>query len=183
MVITDRIKNLGEYFVSFQVVANEDASFILLRLPSTWTIPDQEALLKNYKVQLAVRDNGVFVMTEISNGVDCLFDAADYIVTFNKNIEERQYLLTKKIDELTHIFATESLENLKGLKIVLPDEKSGKKSKKEKEAETVVEEKLSEKPVEEQNVEKNDTEVLTEINESDDLMSLAQNLEGTINNG
>lgn len=186
MTVKERIESLKPYFYSFNVIASEDAAYVLLKFPSKWTIPDQTAIKENYQTEIAVRQEGVYFMTEINNGTDCLFDAAEYVITFNKNVEERKSLLNEKIKELTTIFATETLDNLKKLTFTIPNtEKSSKKrGSKSIEKVTKPEEKIEGvKPVEnlpktekvEESVKK---EPIEEDNNDNDVMSLAKSMLG-----
>lgn len=183
MTIGDRINRLSPYFVSFNLVQEEGALYVLMKLPSTWTIPNENALLKNYKTQVASSPEGVYFLTEIDNGADVVFDCAEYVVDFNRNIEQRKTLLEAKIDELTRIFATESFEKLKTLtftfapekKSATPNPKKDKKVKKEKEEEKVEEEPI-EKKVEKAISPKNNEKAVN--SDDNDLMALAKELTG-----
>jgi len=191
MTVKDRIEKLKPYFVSFNVIADEDAAYILLRFPleSRWTIPDQTALKENYKVEIAARNEGYYFMTEMCNGTDCIFDAAEYVITFNKNVEERKSLLNDKIKELTNIFATETLDNLKKLSFVIPnkEEKTVKNNKKAEKAvvKRVIKQELPKSQptgaTETYHVEQIDTKIVAtnkKQNNDNDLMSLAKGLTG-----
>ena len=159
MNINERIEKIRPYFVVFNISAEEDAAYVVVKFPPSWSIPDTNALLETYKVQTAPMENGMCFATEIKNGAECVFDAIDYIVEFNKRIEERRGLLQEKLEEFKKLFATEPLDRLKTLKFVFDEPKKKKSAKK------------SEKPVE---TEKAEPKVETEPDNS--LMSFAKNI-------
>ena len=110
MDINKRIENIKPFFISFNVIAEDDASYVLIRVPNGWTIqPITATFHDKYNVETVIKDEGIYFFTEIKNGVEPLFDCADELISYNKNIEARKALLRNKIDELTHIFATASL--------------------------------------------------------------------------
>ena len=130
MDLAYRIEHIKPYFISFNVVAEESAAYAVVRIPKGWTIPDKTALKENFKVEIAPIQEGICFVTEITNGSDCIFDAIDYVVDFNKKVEERKGLFEEKIKELGDIFARETLESLKNLKFVIEmPKKSAKKAK------------------------------------------------------
>lgn len=138
MDLKSRIDKIKPYFISFNVVAEESAAYAIVRFPKGWAIPDKTALKANFKVEIAPTNNGILFATEISNGPECIFDGLDYVIDFNKKVEERKGLLDEKIKELGDLFATETLDRLKTLKFVFePQKKSSKKAAKKAEPVTV----------------------------------------------
>ena len=130
MDISERIEKIKQYFVSFNVIAEEAAAYSVVRLPKSWKIPDKAALKENFKVEIAPIQEGVCFVTEIGNGSECIFDAIDYVIDFNKKVEERKGLFNDMIKELGDIFAREPLDKLKTLRFVFePQKKGGKKPK------------------------------------------------------
>lgn len=125
-----RIDKIRPYFISFNVVAEESAAYAVVRFPKGWKIPDVNALKANFKIELAPTSTGGYLFaSEISNGTEGIFDAIDYVVDFNKKVEERSGLLEAKIKELAALFASETLEKLKTLKFTFePPKKGGKKN-------------------------------------------------------
>lgn len=193
MDISERIKNLKPYFLSFNVMAEDDASYVLMHFPDNWVLPDAKMLKDVYLTEIAPRESGIFFLTEIENGTDKLFDCVEFVVKYNKNIEERKYLLSEKIKELTKLFASAELEQLKSLKFVMDevsqDQTEPKKTKgKGKKAEN----KTPEQKVEDiltEVAEKSGTVDVTENNKAEDtvqepdsdengLMALAKSLTG-----
>ena len=136
MDISERIERIKPYFVSFNVMAEESAAYSVVRLPKSWKIPDKDALKANFKVEIAPIQEGICFVTEIGNGSECIFNAIDYVIDFNKKVEERKGLFNEMIKELGDIFARESLDKLKTLRFVFEPQK--KSSKKAKVKETVV---------------------------------------------
>lgn len=134
MDLKSRIDKIKPYFISFNVIAEESAAYAIVRFPKGWTIPDKKALKANFKVEIAPTDAGILFATEISNSPECIFDGLDYVIDFNKKVEERKGLLDEKIKELGDLFATETLDRLKTLKFVFePQKKSSKKTAKKAE--------------------------------------------------
>lgn len=190
MDISERIKNLKPYFLSFNVMAEDDASYVLMHFPDNWVLPDAKMLKDVYLTEIAPRESGIFFLTEIENGTEKLFDCVEFVVKYNKNIEERKYLLSEKIKELTKLFASAELEQLKSLKFVMDEVPQDQtESKKTKGKPKKAEKKTPEQEVEEiltEVVEKSGTEKVPEnktaSQESDSdesgLMALAKGLTG-----
>lgn len=133
MEINERIENLKPYFQSFNVIAEDDASYVLMRFPGNWLMPDEKMLKEVYLVEIASRPEGIYFFTEIKNGMDKLFGCAEFVVQYNKNIEERKYLLKERMNELTKIFASEKLERLKTLRFEMDDIEEVEESEEEEE--------------------------------------------------
>ena len=124
MALNDRINKIREYIVSFNVVLEEGASYLMVRLPDKWAVPDKKALKESFKTEVGTTADGSYLFaTELDNGTDCLFDCVDYVIDFNKNVEARKVLFSKKIEELSKLFAEEDLSTLKRLEFTFPPEK------------------------------------------------------------
>lgn len=170
MDLSSRIEKIRPFFVSFNVIAEESASYAIIRLPEGWTIPDKAALKENFKVEVAPLEGAYCFMTEISNSSEQIFDAIDYVVDFNQKFMERKELLLAKVKELKELFAQEPLENLKRLKFAFdPVKKQAKKSAKSEVPEKKTTE--AEKPAEE-------PEPIKEEEPSNSLMSFAKDITG-----
>lgn len=130
MKLDERIENIKPYFVTFNVSAEDDAIYVVIKVPSNWTAPDAEALKNSYSVQIVPMQGGLCFATEIKNGAEAVFDAVDYVIKFNKGVEERKELLTQKLTELKKLFVSEDLEKLKTLKFVFESEQEEPKKKK-----------------------------------------------------
>lgn len=176
MAIQDRIEKIKAFFKGFNVDAEQGVSVLLVRFPNGWQIPNQENLSKKFSIQIAARQEGYYFVSEIENGIDGLFDAADYTIEYNQSIIEKSEILKEKINELKELFINESIERLKTLEFTFGGEKitpkknvkSGKKStaSAEKKKPQVIEEKAAEIPLEDEQPENND--------DDNDLMSLAK---------
>lgn len=114
MEISKRIENIKEFFLKFNV--GDDGNAILVtKFPKRWTLPDTHFLDTQFGVKAGVADFGAIFATSVDNGLEKLFDAVDYTISFNHEAQERIALLTEKVNELKQLFTTESLENLKNL--------------------------------------------------------------------
>ena len=171
MNLNDRIERTKPYFLQFQVLAEEDALYAVARFPENWTIPDKNALKSTYKVEYAPMNNGVCFVTELKNGAECVFDALDYVIKFNKCVEERKELLIAKVNELKDLFAKEDLEKLKRLTFVF------EKPKKTKPAKSSVDQIKVETPTDEveEDVEEKAEQQGT-VEDDSSLMTLAKNI-------
>lgn len=180
MALNDRINKIKEYIISFNVVLEEGASYLLVRLPDKWVVPDKNALKENFKVEVGETSEGSHLFaTELDNGTDCLFDCVDYVIDFNKNVEARKALFSKKIEELSRLFAEEELPTLMRLEFTFPTEKKeAKKAAATKKTKNASVKKSApektEKPVE---VAPKKEEVKKNNNESG-LLSLAKTITG-----
>ena len=177
MDLTTRINNIQAYFISFNVMAEESAAYAVVRFPSHWALPDTKALKANFMVEVAAMPNNQMCFaTEIKNGSECLFDALDYIIDFNKKVEERKGLLDEKIKELGNLFATEPLDRLKTLKFTCEPQKKGGKKSSQKKAEQAAEVRVEQVEAEPLNTEENQSP--DENSQDSPLMSLAKGLTG-----
>lgn len=188
-----RIENVKEYFVAFNIA--ENTAYAQLRFPSKWDVPSNEILEENFNTRSAIEGDGsVYFFSDMSNGIMNVFDAVDFTIEYNKDLEEKSELFREKIEELKQIFATKTLEELRNLTIsvkevtTLPWKKSEKGDKKErkrgkdkpqiKEEEKVVNNEVSEKEV----VEKNEceeipsNEVCNVPEEENSLLAYAQGI-------
>lgn len=192
MDINKRIADLKPFFVAFNVAAEDDASYIVIKVPSHWTVePLISTFRSEYQVETVVRSEGVYFFTEIKNGVEPLFDCADTIISYNKNLEARKTLLKEKIDELTSIFATEPLEKLETLTFKMENEADSAKSEKPadklskrgkkaaKTPEQAIEDTLKSTVAEKiEPKEESKAEEVEEENDDNSLMALAKGLTG-----
>ena len=174
MSLNERIERVNPYFILFNISAEEDAIYVVAKFPENWTIPDRTALKSTYNVEIAPMNNGICFATEIKNGTDCVFDALDYVIKFNRCVEERVELLKAKIKELQTLFSKEDLEKLKTLTFVFDEPKKRKSQKKVQEQvpAELVSEKESAKTVEQEKTDGNKEE----LPEDGGLMSFAKNI-------
>lgn len=114
----DRIIKINEYFVAFNIA--EGISYIKVRFPNKWEIPNGEVLLENFNVKIATEANGeIYFFSELINGTDVVFDAVDFVVDFNKDLEAKTLLFSEKINELKELFSTRTLSELQHLEIII----------------------------------------------------------------
>ena len=139
MDLASRIEHIKPYFISFNVIAEESAAYAVVRFPNSWKIPNKTALKDNFKVEVAAMNEGICFVSEIENGSDRIFDAIDYVIDFNKEVEQRTALFNAKIKELGEVFASETYERLKTLKFVFEPQKKVAKKGKPKDVEPKVE--------------------------------------------
>lgn len=132
-----RIENVKEYFVAFNIA--ENTAYAQLRFPTKWDVPSNEILEENFNTRSAIENDGsVYFFSDMSNGIMNVFDAVDFTIEYNKDLEEKSELFREKIEELKQIFATKTLEELRNLTIsvkevtTLPWKKSEKGDKKER---------------------------------------------------
>lgn len=176
MNLDERIANVKPYFLLFNVNADEDATFVVAKFPENWSIPNAKGLFETYKVQVGPMENGVCFATEIKNGIDCVFDALEYVIEFNKRMEERRALINEKLEELKKLFSTEPLDRLKTLTFVF-DEPKKKRGKTIKKTESQQEDTAESVP--EQEVEKSEeNKEPTEQNNDSEFMEFAKNIAG-----
>lgn len=127
MEIQKRIEKIGSIFKGFNI--SNGIAYITLVFPSNWKLPDADALLETFKVKMANDGDGVYFFTEIENGTDVLFDAAEHVIAFNEEIEERINLFNQKIAELKELFSKETIDNLKKITITIGGSKRKVKNK------------------------------------------------------
>lgn len=138
MNIDDRIKKIGDMFLGFNIDVSQNAAYAVIRFPSKeWNLPDKNTLKNTYNIEVAVQDGNVFFVTEIENGVECLFDAIDYTIEFNNEAIERMNIFYEKLDEFKKLFATEKIENLKKLEFTISGKKKFSKQSKKVQEESV----------------------------------------------
>ena len=134
MNIDERIKSISPYFKGLNIV--NDATFVLTVFPNTWKVFDSETIKEQFNVFVKREKEGYFFLTETRNGVECLFDAIDYVIKENKAFEEKSALLEVKAKELSDLFVSESIEKLRTLKFVFETKKTSRKPKNDIKKET-----------------------------------------------
>jgi len=192
MDINKRIADLKPFFAAFNVAAEDDVSYIVIKVPSHWVIePLIQSFKDEYHVEPVVRTEGIYLFTEIKNGVEPLFDCADMVISYNKNIETRKTLLKEKIEELTHLFATEPLEKLETIAFTMDEtpedaaevktaDKPTRRNKKAAKANEQITEAAHKAETEDKETQQKETTVEKNENRVEDnsLMALARNLTG-----
>lgn len=129
MDINDRIKKIEPYFKSLNMV--DGTTVILVKFPNKWKIFNADELTKTYNVYTGNKENvdGVFFLSETSNGVDCIFDAIEEVINQNKTFEEKAALLEIKANELSNLFLIEPIEKLRTLEFTFPAKKTTRRPK------------------------------------------------------
>jgi hypothetical protein len=129
MDINERIKEIEPYFKSLNMV--DGTTVILVKFPDKWKIFNAVELTEIYNVYTGKKENvdGIFFLSETSNGVDCIFDAIEEVINQNKTFEEKAALLEIRAKELSDLFLTEPLEKLRTLEFTFPVKKSTRKPK------------------------------------------------------
>lgn len=167
MDLKSRIDKIGPYFVSFNIMAEESASYAVVKFPQGWAIPDKGALRENFKVEIAPMEYGICFASDIKNGPECIFDALDYVIDFNKKVEERKGLLIEKVEELKQLFATEDLDKLKTLQFSFSTPKKAGRKPQVKKAQAPSEEEQSASEAQPES---------TPVAEESSLMSMAKSI-------
>lgn len=131
MNIKERIENLGMYFHSMNVAAENNIIYVRVQFPKGWGC--SELTEYNFNVK-AVKDEipGYFYFfSDMERGFDNLFDAIEYNINFNEEAQAKVSLLKQKIEELKEIFENEDIKVLETLEFKYKKKKNYKKTKKE----------------------------------------------------
>lgn len=115
MNIKERIKNLGTYFNSMNIAAENNIIYVLVNFPKGWGC--SEVTEHNFGVK-AVRDQNpgfFYFFADMEIGFDKVFDAIEYNIRFNEEAQAKVSLLRTKIDELKDIFEQEDIQTLETL--------------------------------------------------------------------
>lgn len=109
MKLKERIENLGTYFASMNVAAENGIIYVQVKFPQTWGC--SEVTEHNFNVK-AVRDEmpGYFYFfADMTVGFDAIFDAIEFNIRFNEEAQAKVSLLREKIEELKKIFENEDI--------------------------------------------------------------------------
>jgi hypothetical protein len=187
MDINERIKEIEPYFKSLNMV--DGTTVILVKFPDKWKIFNAEELTETYNVYTGKKENvdGVFFLSETSNGVDCIFDAIDEVINQNKTFEEKAALLEQKANELSNLFLVEPLEKLRTLEFTFPVKKSTRKPKNDVKKEVTIDTAQNTVQNEETTTQKDEITTQKETkttqkaknNGDSDMMSFMKKKEGT----
>lgn len=127
MDINERINNIGKYFSAFNV--QDGIVFLATSFPDKWTLFDPSMISEEFNVQIKQSEGKTYFLCDISDGLEPIFNAADFIIEQNRVLEEKTTLLKEKVEELRSMFEQESLDRLKRLKFVLDDAPSVSETK------------------------------------------------------
>lgn len=133
--VTNRIKNLGEYFMEMKVAsaANEAGEtveyiYVTVSFPHEWVLDGRTAA--KYNVECANENGVTYFWAVMDVGFEKVFDAIDYNIKVNKEAQEKVVIFNEKLHELRDLFSDESydVETLKGLRFVFdtPQETTSK---------------------------------------------------------
>lgn len=127
MGISERIKQLGKYFVEMNVVEGEKGKviYVIVNFPSNWIIDEEYAAKKNVTIMQGDVVGEYFFSTDIDTGEDVIFDVINDNIEKMKEAIERAQLLTAKTKELKAIFENENIaiEKLRGIRFCFEDDK------------------------------------------------------------
>lgn len=104
--------------------------YVSVNFPSIWVISDLTA--QKYNTQAVKADDGLtYFWSELSNGMDNVFDAIDFNITENINAQKKVELYERKKNELRSIFENDAytLEDLMTLSISINTTKPVTKAK------------------------------------------------------
>ena len=116
--VQERIGNLGKMFVGFNI-GNDDAGkqFVYLELvfPQGWIVSG--SIHDRFQVNVVKNEsgNGYYFWAPIDVGFDAVFDAADFNIRANREIQEKKDFLAEKMKELQQLVLEEDMSVLKTL--------------------------------------------------------------------
>ena len=120
----EAIKYLRPYFHSLREIKN----FVSLdiKLPLNWTYEHIVGPYSSITVKLQNKDDKNNLISLVSDatqgGYDVVFACANEIIKINKEEEEKQRLFQEKVKELQELFKHESLDKLKDIHLLKPNE-------------------------------------------------------------
>ena len=125
--VQERISNLGKMFVGFNI-GNDDAGkqFVYLELvfPQGWMVSG--SIHDKFQVNVVKNEagNGYYFWAPIDVGFDAVFDAADFNIKANREIQEKKDFLAEKMKELQQLVLEEDMSVLKTLEFKVKRKKS-----------------------------------------------------------
>lgn len=144
--IQERIKKIGEYFKEMQVTQVDGISviYVVVNFPGKWIIDN--SVEERYGVNVAEGNYAgeYYFCAPIEGGFDAVFDSVDLCIQVNKDAMERAKIFQEKIAELKELFGNEeiSLEELKGLELVLGKAKKKPAIKKKTQIEEIADQEM-----------------------------------------
>lgn len=128
----ERINGLKPYFQQFNVEGEN--VYIWAIFPESWIIPTTEELNESYGVNNVPNDKenggGILFYTKMDRGFSPVFDAVEYVVAYNKTLEEKNNLLIEYANKLRDLFVAKPLEELKTLEFVFSSKPTVKETEK-----------------------------------------------------
>ena len=126
----DKLKQHKEFIGAFNMDENAIAC-IALNIPKEWDVLG-DVTKKHFNVETVQRDGVTYLLVDTNtDDIELLFDAIDYIASFNRDVEKKKQLLAVKAKELSELFANESYEKLSTIQFVFGGKKRTTKKQKE----------------------------------------------------
>lgn len=121
-----RIEKISQYFTDFKV--SEGLVYITVKFNKKWQVPSNELLDEMFKVNYVKKNDGTgyYFFSAIENGMYNVFDAVDFTIEFNLNLEEKTNLLQEKINELKELFMVLPIETLRTIKFKYTEKRTKK---------------------------------------------------------
>jgi hypothetical protein len=130
MNIKERIANLGTYFHSMNVAAENGIIYVLVQFPKGWGCSETTEYNFNVKSVQDETPGFFYFFADLEVGFDKIFDAIEYNINFNKEAQAKVNLLRTKIEELKTIFEEEDIDTLNTLEFKIKKKKiKGNKNK------------------------------------------------------
>lgn len=125
----NRINSIKEYFVGFNIA--ENVAYVKVVFPETWSVTSNEILDSTFKVNsVSDNDGGIYFYSDMNEGITNLFDAIDFTIEFNKDMERKSQLFLEKLEELKSLFSTLTLEELTTLEFITTKKNNNKEKTK-----------------------------------------------------
>ena len=122
MNFTDVITYLFPYLQSFRRL--KDYLSIDLIFPKNWDFPNE--IIQKCQVVQNEKHQGEGInlsfVSKLDNELESLIDVIEELINHNLEREEKERLLRLKVSELKELFKNSTLNDLKGLSIVLDNE-------------------------------------------------------------
>lgn len=121
MEISDRIKKLGKYFSTMQVIQGEEGKqliYVVVNFPENWPINEEGAKKRNVTAVLGDYPGQCVFCADIDTGSEAIFDTIDENIEKMKEAMERAKLLKEKQMLLNRMFEDEanSIEKLRTIR-------------------------------------------------------------------
>lgn len=119
----ERINKLKPYFKQLNVEGEN--VYIWVIFPKNWALPSNEELNNDYGVGITPNGEsdggGLLFYTSFESGFSPVFDAVEYVIEYNKTLEEKNKLLIEMANKLRDLFVEEPLERLRTLQFVFKE--------------------------------------------------------------
>lgn len=170
-----RIEKINQYFNDFKVC--DGLVFISVDFSKKWQVPSNELLDEMFKVKYVNKNDGTgyYFFSPIENGMYNVFDAVDFTIEFNLNLEAKTMLLQEKIEELKKLFTELPIEILKTLEFKY-SEKKPKNTRKNNKKKNINSEEILKTEITDNTDCSTTTVTADENNENNSLLDFAQDL-------